>query len=320
MNTGKNFQSAPRRTGARGLTLVELLIAMAIGLIIVAAASVLFINSSNTRREVALSADAIENGRYGLDLLSRELSQAGFYGTLVSPSGSTIAPCSTNPAVWADSLSVVAFGLNNDQADPGCLERKAGTDAIFVQRASTCTTAQAGDACAETAASAYLQVSECGSEYSAKPFVVALGKDPAFTLQTKACDGAVVDKRKLIRRFFFVDPSEVLSYVDVTPAGMTAPVPIVENIEQMQIEYALDPDGDGSPNSFTPTPADWTQAIGVRVWLLSRSANASANTKNASTFELSDTTVDVPAAGSNFKRRAYTTYIPFVTPKSRRES
>ncbi|MDP3823390.1 MAG: PilW family protein [Burkholderiales bacterium] len=313
-------KNSPSRSRARGLTLIELMIAMVIGLVVLATAGAMLIGSSASRRQTELSADVIENGRYGLDMLSRELSQAGFYGTLVVPTGSTVAPCSINPAVWADSLAIYAVGLNNAQADPPCLNRKAGSDAIFVQRASTCTVSEMGAGCAEDAGNAYLQVSECGPEYSANPFVLARGNDPSFVLQTKTCDGVKAPKRKLVRRIYFISPADVLSYVDITLAGPSAPVALVENIEQMQIEYAVDSDNDGTPEQFAPTPADWSQVIGARVWLLARSSETSANAKNAQTLEMSDTIVEVAAAGANFKRRVYSSYIPFITPKSRRES
>ncbi|HEU5295042.1 MAG TPA: PilW family protein [Burkholderiaceae bacterium] len=304
----------------RGLTLVELMVAMTIGLLLIAATTAIFINSSNVRRQIESSADVIENGRYGLDVLTRELSLAGYYGTLGAPNGVTINLCSTDPAVWADSLAVHAVGLNNAQADPACLNRKAGTDAIFVQRASTCTTADAGAGCGEDASNAYLQVSECGDEYSITPFVVAKGQDAALKLQTRACDGTKAEKRKLIRRIYYISTADVLSYVDVTLAGVTAPVPLVENIEQMQVEYAVDANNDGTPDTFSATPADWSGATGLRVWLLARSADTSTQAAKALTIQISDTTVDVPAAARNFKRRVYSTYIPFTTPKSRRES
>ena len=85
---------SPSRSRARGLTLIELMIAMVIGLVVLATAGAMLIGSSASRRQTELSADVIENGRYGLDMLSRELSQAGFYGTLVVPTGSTVAPVS----------------------------------------------------------------------------------------------------------------------------------------------------------------------------------------------------------------------------------
>lgn len=316
----RHSQAGRGRARSSGFTLIELLISMTIGLVIVTAASVILISSSASRRQVEQSADVIENARYGLDMLSRHLSQTGFYGTLVTPTGTTIDLCSSDPAVWADSLAVYAVGLNNAQADPACLARKPGTDAIFTQRASTCTVDEVGNGCNEDTGNAYLQVSECGMEYSATPFVVARGSATTFTLQTKACDGTKATKRKLIRRIFYIDASDVLSYVDIRPSGPSAPVAVVENIEQMQIEYAVDTDGDGTADSFSPTPADWTQVIGVRVWLLARSSDKSLNAKNAVTFQMSDTTLEVPAATANFKRRVYSTYISFVTPKSRRES
>src|SRR5678815_2425948 len=146
----------PRRAVARGLTLVEMMVAMVIGMVLVAGLSAVFVNSSTARNEIELSADVIENGQYAVVALSRDLAQTGFYGTLVSPAGSTIDPCSTDPAVWAASLAVYAVGLNNADADPACLARKPGTDAIFVQRASTCTTTEGGAGCAEEAGHAYL--------------------------------------------------------------------------------------------------------------------------------------------------------------------
>jgi type IV pilus assembly protein PilW len=306
----------------RGLTLVELMVSLVIGLILVIAMSALFVSSSTTRREVELSADVIENGRYGLDTLSRELSQAGFYGPLVTPTGATVDICSTDvAAVWTASLTIHAVGLNNLAADPACLTRKAGTDAIFVQRASTCYVGETGCE-AENASNAYLQVSECGAEYSTTPFVLAAGGVATpFVLQTKACDGTKAPKRKLIRRIYYISTDDILSYVDITLGGASTPVGVVENIEQLQIEYAVDSTGDGTADSFSSTPADWSQVIGARVWLLARSSSPSKNTNSALSFPMGDTTFTVTAnANGNQKRRVYSTYIPFVTPKSRRES
>lgn len=305
-----------------GLTLIELMVALVVGLLLVIAMSAILVNSSTSRRELALSAEVIENGRYGLDVLDRELSQTGFYGTLATPTGSTVVDmCSTAPAVWADSLLNHVTGLNNAELDPACLARKAGTDAIFIQRASTCRVGEA-ECDAETDKQAYLQVSECGQEYNATPFVLDKGLKITFTLQTKACDSATkAVKRRMIRRIYYISTASALSYRDITPEGASTPVALVEDIEQMQLEYAVDSNGDGTIDSFSATPANWADVIGVRVWLLARSTSASRNAADATKFTLSaDTTVDIPAASSNLKRRVYSTYISFVTPKARRES
>lgn len=342
---------SPRRQ-QRGLTLIELMIALVIGLLIVAAVSILFAGSSRARQEIESSAEVNEGGRYGLDVLSRELSQTGFYGSLVTPQAATTpipsgtmtvanAMCLTgiaNLGAWQDSLIYYVLGLGsaagaNIDADPTCITRKAGTDAIFIQRASTCAVGDPGCP-AESNADAFLQISECGTEYSATPLVLAQGSSGAstFNLQTRACDGTAAPKRKLVRRIYFISAANALSYQDIPLVGALPPaVVLAENIEQMQIEYAFDTNSDGTPDVFAaapnPPPAaapntDWTQVIGVRIWLLARSSDPSQNTKNAATFVLgSDTTVSVAAnAAGNPKRRAYSTYISFVTPKARRES
>jgi type IV pilus assembly protein PilW len=343
-------ESRPRHQ--RGLTLIELMIALVIGLLIVAAMSVLFAGSSQSRREIELSADVNENGRYALDVLSRELSQTGFYGSLVKPTAATTtrvptdmsaaaAMCLTgvsNLGAWKDSLTYDVLGLGsaagaNIDADPSCITRKAGTDALFIQRASTCAVGDL-NCPAESNADAYLQVSECGTEYSATPIVLARGGSGSstFTLQTKTCAGTAAPKRKLVRRIYYISAANALSYQDIPLSGaLPAPVVLVENIEQMQIEYAFDTSSpaDGTPDVFAAAPdplavppTDWTQVIGVRIWLLARSSDPSRNTKNAASFVLgADTTVSVAAnAAGNPKRRVYSTYISFITPKARSES
>lgn len=306
-----------------GLTLVELMISLTIGLIILATMTAIFAGSSASRREVQLSADVIENGRYGLDVLAREVSQAGFLGALSAPAGVTVAVCSTALSDWQASLAVHAVGINQDEAAPACIARKAGTDAIFIQRASTCAVGEA-QCEGESAAAAYLQVSTCGSEYSTTPLVVEMGGG-SFPLHDKNCAAALAEKRKLIRRFYFVDTSDVLNQVDILPGGAAAAVPLVEGIEQLQASYAFDADGDGTPECFASKlsgcgGAQWSQVVGARIWLLARSDATSHNTGAAMQFVLDDATVDVAASSSgNLKRRVYSTYIPFVTPKSRRE-
>lgn len=320
----------------RGLTIVELMVALTIGLIVLAATSVLFVGSSRSRTQMETSADVIENGRFAIDLLSRELSQAGFYGPLPNAniSGSINAPCSTMVTDWENSFQLHVLGWNSgptgSDADPGCITRKPGTDAIFIQRAATCAVGDAG--CdAEVNTQAYVQVSECSTEYitmatTGKPYRVLPGNDAGLTLQTSACNGTKAPKRKLVRRFYYIDGTDdSLKSVDMTLAGAATPVTLVENIEQMQIEYGIaTATSNGTPQVFTSTPAaaDWGNVVGVRVWLLAKSSDATTGVP-ATTFEMGDYTggnaISYAAATTAAKRRAYTTYIPFMTPKFRVE-
>src|ERR671925_1972308 len=73
-----NLRTYRQRAG--GFSLVELMISLTIGLLLLTALATIFANSSRTQREVTLSAQQIENGRYAIDLVSEDLRHAGFWG------------------------------------------------------------------------------------------------------------------------------------------------------------------------------------------------------------------------------------------------
>ncbi len=214
----------------QGMSIVEVMVSMAVGLLVLSFLTVIFVNSSGTRREIDKSADIYENGRYGLLVLGDELSHAGYYGSLsaVSPGATTDLPCSTTVADWVNSLALSVRGGNH--TDTGvtlalfdCINlglpqpRKSGTDALFVQRAATCVAGVGG--CAGLVANdIYVQVSECGAEHSTNPFVLAANSGSPYTLQDKDCaPGTLAPIRKFIRRIFFVGTDERLQYVDIGP-------------------------------------------------------------------------------------------------------
>lgn len=90
----------------RGLSLIELMISIALGLVLIVGLSNVYLNSSRTAKELQKAGQQIENGRYALELLTNELRHAGFYGKLGSFSDPTAAPdpCLTTEAALQDSL------------------------------------------------------------------------------------------------------------------------------------------------------------------------------------------------------------------------
>src|SRR3990167_259795 len=82
MNSPIHTHAFTNRQTQRGLSLVELMISITIGLLILSAMTTLFVNQSKTRAELDKSNRMIDNGRYALELLSENLRLAGFYGEL----------------------------------------------------------------------------------------------------------------------------------------------------------------------------------------------------------------------------------------------
>jgi type IV pilus assembly protein PilW len=146
-----------------GFSLIELMIAITLGLLILAGMLTVFVNTSATRNEIDRANRQIENGRYAMDLLRDDIQLAGFFGeidmglveattptmnlpgTLPDPCGTTLVE-RTDPA-GADKVSGVirlhVQGVNNYVAGAlPCLTGpnavKLGTDVIVVRRVKTC--------------------------------------------------------------------------------------------------------------------------------------------------------------------------------------
>jgi type IV pilus assembly protein PilW len=146
-----------RRTALRGaqagLSLVELMISITIGLLITTALVTIFANSSHTQTELRLTSQQIENGRYAMDVLIQDLQVAGFYGSyrkLVTPTAVPSNPCTTTVSTLNTDISVPVQAYSAASATAqatlptGCTtaliqteDLKAGSDVLVIRRADT---------------------------------------------------------------------------------------------------------------------------------------------------------------------------------------
>jgi type IV pilus assembly protein PilW len=105
----------------RGLTLVELMIAMTLGLLILLAVSSIYIGSRQTFRMQEDNARLQETGRYALEVLGRSIRQAGFWNMSINPVATATAFVGTpitgaNGAAGApDTVTVQYDGLLGDR-------------------------------------------------------------------------------------------------------------------------------------------------------------------------------------------------------------
>jgi type IV pilus assembly protein PilW len=136
-----------------GLSLVELMISITIGLLITAGLVTVFANSSNTQYELRRTAQQIENGRYAMDILIQDLQVAGYYGSyrkLVAPASIPANPCTTDVTTLKADINtpVQAYASASATAQAslpgGCTgslikteDLAAGSDVLVVRRADT---------------------------------------------------------------------------------------------------------------------------------------------------------------------------------------
>ena len=142
---------APRRA-APGFTLVEILVGLAVGIILSAAAIAVVVSSSRTARDLSEAGIQAENAGYAMRLLRDEISHAGFYGTWgwevprPGDSGYDTLPdfCATtwNSGTSDDLDNALYFYVQGyvDNDDLSCLaddDYQDGTDILIVRRAET---------------------------------------------------------------------------------------------------------------------------------------------------------------------------------------
>lgn len=333
-----------------GLSLIELMISITIGLVILIAVALVFVNASSTRTELERISRQIENGRYAIDLLTDDLRLAGFYGELdasqITPTTLPADPCSLDVADWNAAIPVHVQGYDNPLATPGTCafaNVRPGTDILVVRRARACIAGVGACPAAQNGAP-YIQVSLCASDVTDRHRLGVQGA-AAFSFTKKDCT-APADKRQYYVHAYFISNDNgagqdiptlmrlELDRVGGAPGWRTAP--LVEGIEEFNLEYGIDQDGDGAPDAYTADPSDfpvggcvgdcprdnWTNVVTVRMFVLARNLEATAGYTDTKTYVLgvdkngADVTF-TPADG--FRRHVYSGLVRIANVSSRRD-
>ena len=198
-----------------GLTLLELMIALSLGLLLLVGIGTIYVGSSQTYRVQEQNARIQESGRYALEVIGRSVRQAGYWNmplgvtSTATGFGGTPVGGTNGSGTTADAVTVQYDGVVGSTRD---CEGNNVTAAMVVQDA------------------------------------IRLDA-PNFELE---CDGNV--------------------------DGTVDHQPLVSNVEDLQILYGVDTDGNQSANLYTATPANWNQVVSVRACILIRSEQPSITT------------------------------------------
>src|SRR6185369_8256334 len=109
-----------------GFSLIELLIAVAIGLLLLTVLTYVFVHSSTGQRQVQVAAQQIENGRYSVEMLIQDVHLAGFYGQYSQYADSTTAP---DPCLTA--AASLQAGLRSPVQSVTALQTTSGIPTVY---------------------------------------------------------------------------------------------------------------------------------------------------------------------------------------------
>jgi type IV pilus assembly protein PilW len=322
------------RAEQRGVSLIEMMIAMTLGLIVASVVTGFFGPASSNRRELESVARLHDNAAYAAELLSDELRAAGYYGELRQ--GGAVwqnpDPCVTDLAAlgWATpaTVPVAVAGIDTNEATPACVaNRRAGTDIVTLRRVDT-----AAVTAAAVASGAYLQVSKCTTDLPTKPFVLS-GTASDFDLRQRDCATPAEARRFLVRSYFIqcangcaAGTRPTLSRAELQADGTIQITPLVDGIENMQLEYGFDTDNDGAPDIFrtrlsgvaAAADNDWANVVAVRFYLIARADEPTAGYTNQKWFVLGQE--GIQSAADSYKRHLHTAVVRIVNPSSYREA
>ncbi|MBI4755378.1 MAG: PilW family protein [Betaproteobacteria bacterium] len=227
----------PTRSAQAGVSLVELMVSITIGLAVVAVVLQIFLGGKQTFRAQDDTARLQENGRFVVDLLGRELRMAGF-----EPNAGRAAFSATSNA------TTHITGRNGTGAN--------GSDEVTVRYFGF----NEVDGSVEGGVVNCLGVSQGGA---------TLVTDILYV----AADAA--------------NNSEPTLFCDTTDDSTVNGTALVPGVENLQILYGLDSDGDGLADRFVPAPAalaDWAKVVAAQVSVVLRSAQTTATAAQARTF------------------------------------
>ncbi len=126
----------------RGLTLIEILVAVTISLILLSGVMQIFMSSKQTYRFQESMARLQENGRFAIDFITRELRMAGFTGCFnQDPTQMENILNDTGNFAWDVNNLMEGYEAVSDTSwsptlDPDLVNVKGGTDVIVVRRMS----------------------------------------------------------------------------------------------------------------------------------------------------------------------------------------
>lgn len=296
----------------RGVTLVELMVTIALNLLLVLAATLLYLNSRSAQKAVDERGAIFESGNLALDLLGREIGNAAFYPAVsVEPVGTARAPGSN--VLWSHDLaatqSLVGLPTAYQHGLFGCEGQRfnasagvcaahdsdsgpAGSDALvvsyFTNDAFSLDRGQRSDCTyADVAKSGYNQ----GRERAAGSAITtsgSLGVAPDAPL-------LVVNRYQLVKRRIQVDGAAIDTYSlacsgNGTADNNTGYQELIRGVEQFEVRYGVMDDASLRPKQYLTASQvtalgganidgvvyqPWRRVVAVRVCLLVRSTSGS---------------------------------------------
>lgn len=326
-------QTNPLMRHCRGFSMVELMIALVITLILLGGISQIFLSSKKSFTIQDSLGRQQENGRYATGMISEDIRRAGYWGGNAEVSGvigseSRVTPaatCNTGDNTWARMIERRIFGLNHTQTTEignyACANDGNGyaRGDILVLRFGSPWVMDGDPADTRTIednSRLYIRSSLSISDKAGRMFK---GSDKDDAENQVSSGGALVTERdsELIARAYYIGPSGRTCRGAQVPSlfrevlddnGQPLAQEIAYGVDELQVRYGLDSNGDGSVNTYLDAGdvGLWSTVIAARFWLLTRAECPETGYTNSNTYTMGDRTYQPNDA---YRRQLYSSTI-----------
>jgi len=331
--------TVPTPSSCRGLTLVEMMIALTLGLILMTVIGYAYLGSRQASRTTDALSRMQENARYVFEKMSNDIRMVGFAGCLHIPPGS---PPSAAPAInalasptdWHKNLFGQPITGSQDAAPTGVCTT-ANTEFCY-QRGDTLTVLRADNTRESVVAAHAAQVITTVSPHNLRVGEILVVADCAYAAVFQAATdtaGTTVKYAGNLGTTFPANSSRVMPLSAVTyyigwsgaggPAlfrqklgtsatpgtpGTPASEELVEGVEDMQIQYGVNTDAAKGIDTIVTADAvaNWANVHSVRISLLMVSRSGENITTAPQSYHFNGATV---TPTDRLFRKVFTTTI-----------
>ncbi|QTR51844.1 PilW family protein [Candidatus Thiothrix anitrata] len=279
----------PNRKHQRGVTLIEMMIAMVVSLVLVAGVGTVYFSSKRSYQVRDELSQMNEAGRAALETLRKHLEHAGYATPSKLPLGAYFF-VNGDPNLAVQSCG----GGKQNIKDPNDFNARSTRDAFNAN----------GDA---------ISVRFLGDN---NLFLDAAGG--ALPDECRVGNAAGMDA-SLIYNAFHVDNdgstrdanNRLVPILYALGSNVNNRQPVVNGIENIQFQYGIDTDGNGTADRFVNATnvgaANWESVVSIKVAILVRSLGDVLEANSVRTYNLLDATVTTPS--DRYQRAVYTTTI-----------
>jgi type IV pilus assembly protein PilW len=292
-----------------GLTLVELMVALAIGAFLIAGAVSVFAKTRDLYRTNEDAARLQETARYAMSIIEADLRMANYWGLNSRPDLASIQATSAQVSTacgadWAVDLINYVDGVNGDDttgpyashlgcAATGTLE--TSSDVLTVRRAGV-TPLDAGD------------INSSGGRLK-----IASARIQSVVFSGTAVPTGFLQTRNLFANSYYVarDPAPgdpVVGQPELRRKHLNTDVAVLQvddelvvpGIEDLQFQVGVDTDADQSadfyinPDDLEGDVPPGAAIVAVRVWLLTRAERPDFSFRNDRTYQYADRAAFAP--------------------------